>query len=77
MVAAVGGDGSSFFWYSGTGFRFPEGRKKGRWSFRLSSRNFICLQGGRDIRGGHERDCNTDRAKIRQDEEEENSVRNL
>lgn len=32
---------------------------------------------GRDIRGEHERDCNTDRAKIRQDEEEENSVRNL
>lgn len=38
---------------------------------------FYLSTGGRDIRGGHERDCNTDRAKIRQDEEEENSVRNL
>lgn len=62
---------------TGSGFQREGGAKEGEWSFRLSSRNFIYLPGGGIPWRATERDCNTDRAKIRQDEEEENSVRNL
>lgn len=55
---------------------FQRGERRGGGLF-ASPRGILSVYRGRDIRGGHERDCNTDRAKIRQDEEEENSVRNL